>query len=170
MRLSSAEVASSHSRTRGDLRKARASATRCFSPPLRQNVGAVKCKAVQQVSTLQAAATVATLCFSPPLRQQSATAVRQVSGAGQRAGVGEEPWCSHSLLLAAAATEVHQSAKQCNTSGGAISCLAMHSKLKSATPLAPTSLPALLSSKQGAPATRMQPHLSFRPRSPTSVS
>jgi hypothetical protein len=35
VRLSSAEVASSHSSTRGDLRKARASATRCFSPPLR---------------------------------------------------------------------------------------------------------------------------------------
>lgn len=35
VRLSNAEVASSHNSTRGDLRKARASATRCFSPPLR---------------------------------------------------------------------------------------------------------------------------------------
>lgn len=39
VRLSSADVASSHSSTRGDLRKARASATRCFSPPLRGMMG-----------------------------------------------------------------------------------------------------------------------------------
>lgn len=118
VRLSSAEVASSHSSTRGDLRKARASATRCFSPPLRA-------AAVRRVA-------------------REAGGSRRVSGRG---GVARQMphMCA---VLCQRGTLLQRQAWRAAGHGHAAQTRRCVSS----------------------PAVRCTPHLSFRPRSPTSVS